>query len=226
MAVSIGIGSWADAEYTGILYPRGVAAKDRLPTYAKFFDHVEVNSSYYATPRAAVVADWVKRTPVDFVFHIKLHRAFSQSPQKTARESELLSYLLKGVQPLIRAKKLGVFLLVLPPTFSPDRHQLEELDALAGKLAPHPLAVELRHSDWVKGRAKARTLDFFRERKLVWVAVDMPRIKGATLMPRVDAVTRPDLAYVRLHGQNKRPKQALVKGEERGGTAPARIHGS
>jgi uncharacterized protein YecE (DUF72 family) len=203
MAISVGIGSWADPEYTGILYPPKTAADERLKVYATVFDHVEVNSSYYATPRPEVVAGWAKSTPPGFIFHIKLHRAFSQSPRKTAEEGDLLERLLGSVQPLIREKKLGVFLLVLPPTFSPGRHSLDELDALAEKLAPHPLAVELRHSDWVKGDARATTLDFFRKRKLVWVAVDMPRIAHATLMPPVDEVTRPDLAYARLHGRNQ-----------------------
>jgi uncharacterized protein YecE (DUF72 family) len=203
MSISVGIGSWADPEYTGILYPPKTAADERLKVYATIFDHVEVNSSYYATPRQEVVAGWDRSTPRGFIFHIKLHRAFSQSPQKTAQKSDLLERLLHSVQPLIQAKKLGVFLLVLQPTFSPERHSLDELDPLAKKLAPHPLAVELRHSDWVKGNARADTIDFFRQRKLVWVAVDMPRIAHATLMPSVDEVTRPDLAYARLHGRNK-----------------------
>jgi uncharacterized protein YecE (DUF72 family) len=204
MPVLIGTGSWTDAVYRGVLYPKGLPAAERLGTYASIFDHVEVNSSYYATPRRTQVARWVRETRSGFVFHIKLHRAFSQSPDKTARGSPLLPLLRAGIAPLIRAERLGVFLLVMPPTFSPARHRLEELDLVAERLAPHPVAVELRHQDWVKGRARARTLDHFKERGLVWVAVDMPRIAGATLMPVVDAVTHPKLAYLRLHGRNSK----------------------
>ena len=64
------------------------------------------------------------------------------------------------------------------------------------------LAVEMRHSDWVTEKNRAATLDYFRTRKLVWVAVDMPRIRGSALMPPIDEATRPDLGYLRLHGQN------------------------
>ena len=213
MAIHLACGSWADAEYTGVLYPEDLPAKQRLTGYAAWFDHVEVNSSYYATPKAETVASWVKQTPPGFTFTVKLHRAFSQSPQKTARDGALISLLLKGVKPLIQAKKLSSFLLVLAPHFSPGRHTLDELDALAEKLAPHPLAVELRHSDWVKGAARAQTLDYFRERKLVWVAVDMPRIKGSTLMPPVDEVTDPRLAYLRLHGRNPHYLEAATAAE-------------
>lgn len=201
--VRIGIGSWADAEYTGLLYPKGLPAKERLTTYATWFDHVEVNASYYATPRREVVAEWAKQTPAGFTFDIKVHRAFSQSPEKTAREGDLVSRLLDSVQPLVEAKKLGAFLLVLPPSFGPGRHRLEELDALVEKLPVCPLAVELRHSDWIAGAQRDQTFDYFRARKLVWVAVDMPPIKGSTIMPPLDEVTHARLAYLRLHGRNK-----------------------
>ena len=203
MSISVGLGSWADQEYVGILYPRGVAAANRLSAYAQVFNRVEVNSSYYATPRRDVVAGWVKQTPPGFLFDVKLHRAFSQSPEKTARESDLVRYLLAGVQPLIRAKKLGVFLLVAAPSFAPSRNRLEQLDPLLEKLKPRRLAVELRHREWVGGRNRERTLAHFRDRSLVWVSVDMPRIKASDLMPPVDEVTNPQLAYMRLHGRNQ-----------------------
>jgi uncharacterized protein YecE (DUF72 family) len=203
MAIRIGCGSWGDAEYTGLLYPPGLPPDKRLGCYATWFDHVEVNSSYYATPRREAVVKWVKETPASFLFDVKLHRAFSRSPAKVTRESDLLAYLLKGLQPLIRAKKLGAFLLVLAPDFGPEKHRLDELDLLIDKLQPAPLAVELRHGDWVKGKERAKTLAFFRERQIAWVATDMPRLKDSTILPAIDEVTLPRLAYLRLHGRNK-----------------------
>jgi uncharacterized protein YecE (DUF72 family) len=208
MALHIGCGSWADSEYVGVLYPPGLPATQRLAGYAKHFNHVEVNSSYYATPKAAVTKKWVKQTPDGFTFNIKLHRAFSRSPQKTAANGGLVDLLLRGVEPLIQSQRLGVFLLVLAPDFTPARHQLTELDELVHRLKPHVLAVELRHSDWVNAKNRATTLEYFKRAGIAWVAVDMPQIPGATLMPPVDAVTRPDVAYLRLHGRNRRYTEA------------------
>lgn len=201
MAIQIGTGSWTDAEYRGVLYPPGLPAGQRLRHYATRFDHVEVNSSYYATPRRAVVEEWAKETPPGFIFQIKLHRAISQNPAKAA-EGDLPARILHSAQPLIEAGKLGSFLLVLPPSFGPEKHSLEELDALAEKLRPCRLAVELRDNGWVKGPRRERAVDHFRARQLVWVNVDMPKIKGSAIMPDVDEVTHPDLAYFRLHGRN------------------------
>ena len=212
--ISVGIGSWADAEYTGLLYPKGLAATERLKTYATHFDHVEVNSSAYRTPKRDVVAEWVSQTPQNFTFDVKLHRAFSDTPQEAAQKGDFVSYWLENMQPLIEAKKLGAFLLLLPPRFGPKRNRLEELDLLVEKFAPHLIAVELRHRDWIEGAERERTLSFFRERKLVLVGVDMPRIEGSTIMPPLDEVTNPQLAYLRLHGRNPEwPK--LKTAEER-----------
>ena len=203
MGIRIGCGSWGDDEYVGLLFPKSLPSGERLTGYARWFDHVEINSSYYRTPRAEATAKWVKQSPKGFLFDIKLHRAFSRNPAKVAAEGNLLDYLREGVEPLRQAGKLGTFLLVLDPSFSPEKHRIQELDLLAEKLKPDTLAVELRHTDWVNAKNRAATLAYFRERGLSWVGVDMPRLKDTSLMPVMDEVTNPKLAYLRLHGRNK-----------------------
>jgi len=201
MAIRIGCGSWADPEYVGLLYPKGLPAKARLGAYAQWFERVEVNSTYYATPRREQVAGWVAQTPPGFLFDVKLLRAFSENPQATAAGGTLGRFF-DAMAPLVEAKKLGAFLLTLAPSFGPGRHRLDELDRLAEKLQPHPLAVELRHRGWVEGDALGTTLDYFRRRQLAWVALDLPRLQALALLPPIDEVTTPQLAYVRLHGRN------------------------
>ena len=203
MGIRIGCGSWADDEYVGLLFPKALSTGERLTSYARWFDHVEINSSYYRSPRADATANWVQQTPKGFLFDIKLHRAFSRNPAKVAAEGKLLDFLKEGVEPLRQAGKLGTYFLVLAPDFSPAKHRIEELDPLVEKLKPGTLAVELRHTDWVDAKNRATTLGYFRERGLTWIAVDMPRLKDTSLMPVLDEVTNPKLAYLRLHGRNK-----------------------
>ncbi len=204
MAIRIGCGSWSDAEYRGVLYPRGLPPGERLRVYATIFNHVEVNSTYYGAPKPEAVAQWIAATPPGFLFDIKLHRVFSQSPAKAAigAKNDLLAYTLERLQPVRRAGKLGAFLLLLTGRFSPGRHALSELTGLVERLKPHRLAVELRDPAWMKGREREKTLAFFRETGIAWVAVDLPQEAG--LMPAIDEVTVPDLAYLRLHGRNRK----------------------
>ena len=55
-------------------YPRGVSTpEERLRYYASRFDTVEVDSTFYALPRRDFAEAWVRRTPDEFVFHVKAY---------------------------------------------------------------------------------------------------------------------------------------------------------
>jgi uncharacterized protein YecE (DUF72 family) len=189
----------------GVLYPPGLPKAGRLRAYSEIFRHVEVNSTYYATPPAKTVERWARETSEGFRFDIKLHRILSQSPAKAAEGGSkgLVSSTLRQLKPLMKTGKLGVFLLMLSPYFTPGRHALKELDAVVEAFGPHGLAVEFRHRAWLATEAKAEALDYFRANRIAWVMVDMPRLDQPGVMPPTFEVTS-GLAYLRLHGRNKR----------------------
>lgn len=237
MAIQVGCGSWTDPEYVGILYPSDLPATQRLGYYARWFDHVEVNSSFYAIPDRKTVAKWAQQTPTKFFFDLKLHKALSRHHATMANlpralrpaaaaasqsvrlsptlEKEMAAYTLAQAEPLIKAGKLGAFLLLLTPQFTPEKHRLEELDTLVEALKGHALAVELRNRHWVEGKNLVNTLAYFRERGITWVAVDMPHSEQANVMPAIDEVTQPKLGYLRLHGRNEQGYLHGKSAEER-----------
>jgi uncharacterized protein YecE (DUF72 family) len=223
--IIVGTSSWADPGFVEEWYPPGMAAKDRLPWYAERFDTVEVNSSFYAIPEQRTVARWAEVTPEDFVFDYKLHKALSRHSAElqslppdlrdgvdtTARgrvrltrelEDALVDRTIEAVSPLEQAGKLGAFLLQLTPAFSPQKHRLDELAPLVERLAPRPVAIEFRHRGWVEERQVEDTLEWLREHNAAFVAVDAPKEVHVPIMPDLDAVTRDDLAYIRMHGRN------------------------
>jgi uncharacterized protein YecE (DUF72 family) len=232
--ILVGTSSWADPGFVKEWYPPKMPARDRLPYYAQRFEAVELNSSFYAIPDRNVVSGWVEATPNDFVFDIKAHRALSRHAAtidslppdlrddvKTNErgrvilteelEETLARRLVEETKPLAEAGKLGAFLIQLTPAFSPGRHELGELDGLIEALAPHPVAVELRHRGWVRDTRRADTLGWFADRGIAFVCVDAPPGDDFPIMPSdLDAVTRDDLAYVRLHG---RDRDAFMKGK-------------
>jgi len=108
---------------------------------------------------------------------------------------------LQVTQPLHEAAKLSAFLLQLTPAFNPAKHALDELEPVVQALAPVPVAVELRHRDWLND--PDATVDWFREAGAVFVCVDLPDVDAPIVLPAFDAVTRKDLAYLRAHGRNK-----------------------
>jgi hypothetical protein len=57
--------------------------------------------------------------------------------------------ILAEVEPLREAGKLGAFLLQLSPSFSPRKHELNELEQLASLFRDERLAIELRNRNWL-----------------------------------------------------------------------------
>ena len=224
--ILVGTSSWADPGFVEEWYPPGMAARDRLPFYAERFEFVEVNSSFYAIPEQGTVARWAEVTPDGFTFDYKLHRALSRhaadvnslppdlrdgldlTPRGRVRlttdlEAALLDRTCEAVVPLEQAGKLGAFLLQLTPAFAPSRNCLDELDALIEEFAPDPIAVELRHRYWLVGEQQEATLAWFEQRGVPFVCVDSPPGEHVPILPPIDAVTLPRLAYLRAHGRNR-----------------------
>ena len=223
--ILVGTSSWADPGFVEEWYPQGLPAKDRLPYYAERFRVVEVNSSFYAVPERDTVGRWARITPDDFVFDVKLHRLLSRhaaqlkelppelrddvevGPRGRVRltpelEAAMVEQVKHACEPLDKAGKLRAFLLQLTPAFAPGKHELAELDPIIEGLAPHPVAVEFRHRGWVRDKRVEETLGYLSERRAVFVSVDAPPDDQIPIMPPIDAVTRDDLAYLRLHGRN------------------------
>jgi uncharacterized protein YecE (DUF72 family) len=232
--ILVGTSSWADPGFVKEWYPPKMAARERLPWYGQRFGYVELNSSFYAVPDRTNVHKWVDDTPDDFVFDVKVHRLLSRhsapldslppdlrdqaqtNPRGRVRltaelETALAERLVEETAPLRDAGKLGGFLVQLTPAFSPRRHRLEELDGLVEAFAPHRIAVELRHRGWVEDKRREDTLGWFDEHGVAFVCVDAPPGDDFPIMPSgLDAVTRGDLAYLRLHG---RDRDAYMKGK-------------
>jgi uncharacterized protein YecE (DUF72 family) len=215
--ILVGTSSWADPGFVKEWYPPKLPARERLPWYAQRFEFVELNSSFYAVPDRNTVHNWVEVTPPGFTFDVKAHRALSRhsAPAESLPpdlrelhntpelERPLAERLVEETAPLRDAGRFGSYLLQLTPAFSPRKHRLEELDTLVEVLGPHGLAVELRNRNWVaEAEQRERTLDWFADRSVTYVAVDAPPADNFQIMPPLDAVTNPSRAYLRAHGRN------------------------
>ena len=225
MTIVVGTSSWADPGFVEHWYPRGLAARERLPFYAERFEAVELNSSFYAIPARDTVARWDEATPDGFGFDVKLHKLLSfhaarlkelppdlrDEAETTDRgrvraEPDLVAEMcrrtLEAVEPLAAAGKLGAFLLQLTPGFDPARNELSELLPVIEGLRPHPVAVEFRRRAWADPERLEAALAFLDEHDAAFVSVDTPPGEHVPIFPAIDAVTDERLAYMRCHGRN------------------------
>ncbi|MGI0052640.1 MAG: DUF72 domain-containing protein, partial [Thermoplasmata archaeon] len=72
--IRVGCSSWTSPSWNGRFYPAGTRDGDRLAFYARYFDSVEVDSTYYAAPNPFVVRGWARKTPEAFRFALKVPR--------------------------------------------------------------------------------------------------------------------------------------------------------
>src|SRR5437870_11578156 len=92
-----GRGTW-----NGVFYPVPRARPkgfDELAFYAEHFDTVEVNSTFYGQPRAAVSRGWVERTPHGFEFSVKLYQKFTHPKMYEGRVVGSLSTEASAMDP-------------------------------------------------------------------------------------------------------------------------------
>lgn len=204
--IYIGTSGWSypkgEGTWNGYFYPKGT--KNELGFYSQCFNCVEINSSFYTPLNPAYVWNWVKKTPPDFSFTVKLWQKFTHPEmfeKATGKVASLsgadVDIFKRGIAPLEATEKLGAVLAQFPPGFiNTDENKLY-LEALLNTFSQYPLAVELRHRSWsddIKTRKLLSSLD------IAWVQIDEPVFKSS--ISQELPLTSSKLAYLRFHGRN------------------------
>ncbi|HEX5217884.1 MAG TPA: DUF72 domain-containing protein [Vicinamibacterales bacterium] len=203
-----GKGTW-----NGVFYPaRRGRGFDELAYYAEHFDTVEINSTFYRVPDAALVASWLRRTPASFIFSAKLYQKFTHPDMFLARGGVGdwdvtrgdVDQFRRGIDPLAEQQRLGALLIQFPSSFHAEPDTRAYLEWLLEVFAGYPLAVELRHESWYRDAATTREL--LVRGQATWTVIDQPGIGGVKHgsdpfdVPKgSDPCLTP---YFRLHGRN------------------------
>lgn len=176
-------------QWHGVFFPAGMPQRSYLSHYARFFNSVEIDSTFYGTPPAATVERWRQQTPDAFTFALKTPQQITH--EKRLHDAEEAMALFVGRARLL-AEKLRVILIQLPPDFG-----LGEKEVLADFLAQLPqgvrYAVEFRNLAW----EEKPTAVLLRQHNICWAAADY------TIMPKVIHPTA-DFVYLRLLGRHGR----------------------
>jgi uncharacterized protein YecE (DUF72 family) len=67
----LGTSGWSYADWEGSLYPEAMPAGSRLAEYARHYATVEIDSTFYGTPRRSTVEKWREVVPEGFLFAAK-----------------------------------------------------------------------------------------------------------------------------------------------------------
>jgi uncharacterized protein YecE (DUF72 family) len=172
-----------------------LARENPLAWYARWFDAVEVDASFYRVPAAKNVEKWVattERGARPFLFSFKL-------PQTLTHEDAGLddaAPFREAVRPAVDAGRLAAALAQFPWSFRNEPASLDRIARIQDALPGVALALEVRHASWDDEDARA----WLAARGIALAAVDQPRLRDCL---RLRPVATAPLAYLRLHGRNR-----------------------
>ena len=181
----IGCSGYYYPSWKGTFYPQGLSTRHWLEYYSTLFNTVELNGTFYRTPKIKDLNRYAEFTQDSFTFSVKMSRYITHILRM--RDAERYVY---EFQELIReglGNKLGYFLFQFPASF---QYTEENLDNLVQNI-PHSTqnVVEFRHISWWNEEAKQK----LARARLVFCNVDYPGLDSWFLQTT-------NTFYLRLHG--------------------------
>ena len=184
----LGTSGWSYADWEGTLYPEALPSASRLAEYVKRFATVEIDSTFYGTPRRSTVQNWREVAPDGFLFAAKFPKEITHEQNLVDAEAEAQSFLHTMAE---LGDRLGPLLLQLPPSF-----EVEGMGVLEDFLERLPegfrFAVEVRHRSWLGSDLP----EMLGERGVALTLIDYPK------MPRMEEATA-DFSYIRWLGDRR-----------------------
>lgn len=195
--IRVGPAGWSYKDWWGPVYPtprpRGF---DELAFLARYFDTIEINSTFYKPALRATAMRWAERVSTGdrFRFTLKLWQRFTHERDTlwTAADAKAAREAITALQD---AGRLGAVLAQFPWSFRREPLNRHWLHALTREFGDLPLVVEIRHDSW-------NTPEFFEslaERGVGFVNIDQPPHRHG-LEPSARTTSR--VGYVRVHGRN------------------------
>ena len=210
----VGPAGWSYEDWKGIVYPASPPRGYRhLEFLSRYFNCVEVNSSFYNPPNPRYAARWVEDVAgrPDFQFTAKLWQRFTHEREEwwTPREA---AQFREGLAPLAAAGRLGAVVVQFPYSFHYGETAGEWLGEVVGEFRDWPLVVEVRSRDWLKDEA----LRCIERLGAGFCNIDQPQISGN--IPLTTFAFGP-VGYLRMHGRNEAAWFAGAAGESEGETS-------
>lgn len=141
----VGTSGWHYGHWRGVFYPPHFGTREWLSYYARSFDTVEINNSFYRLPSRETFAAWAREVPPGFVFAVKGSR-FITHLKKLRGVGEAVETFLDHATCL--GEKLGPILFQLPPRWKANPSRLEEF--AASLPAGRRYAFEFRDESWLR----------------------------------------------------------------------------
>jgi uncharacterized protein YecE (DUF72 family) len=181
----VGTSGWNYPNWQELFYPKGLKSTEWLNHYAQYFNSVEVNNSFYALPKKENLKRWVRLTPRDFIFSVKVWNVITHK-RRLVNCQENLSLFLENIS--ILKDQMGAILFQMPPNFKMDLELLKSFIKILPKGWRYTF--EFRNPEW----HSEEVYEILHINNIAFCIFEMSDI----ISPR--QVTA-DFIYMRLHGR-------------------------
>jgi uncharacterized protein YecE (DUF72 family) len=193
--VFIGTSGWTYPHWEGKFYPKKLKSRERLAYFAKYFNTVEINYSFYQLPSFQFYKNWHDQTPADFIFSLKVSRYITHIKKLKNVEKEWQLFLERA---FYLKKKLGTFLLQFPSTFKFKKENLslfERFFDFTEKFLNQTnkkikIAIEVRNSSF----ENEYFFNLLKKHNTALVISNSPKWK------EIRRTELADFCYIRMHG--------------------------
>ncbi|GBD90244.1 hypothetical protein BMS3Abin04_00961 [bacterium BMS3Abin04] len=185
----VGTAGWSYNDWAPNFYPFSQSKEfSWLKYYSRYFNTVEVNSTYYTYLASNIIKSWLRQIEEidEFLFTVKLHMDFTHKHSFTEEQVHAVRYNLDILK---ESERLGGVLMQFPYSFASTEPNIDYLGQLIKKFEGYDKFVEVRHKSW-QGK-KAKTITF--------CTIDQPQIGEAI---EFNPVVGNETAYIRFHGRN------------------------
>jgi uncharacterized protein YecE (DUF72 family) len=182
--VRIGTSGWHYKHWLGVFYPAGARPAEMFQFYARHFDTVEINNSFYQLPTATTFDNWRESSPRNFCYALKASRFITHMKKLKDPQSSSAKFFLVAER---LDEKLGPILFQLPPRWKVNLERLDEF--LRSMPSEHQYALEVRDETWLI----PEVYDVLRRYNVAFCIHDFADMK-------VPKEITADFTYIRFHG--------------------------
>ncbi len=209
MSLFLGLPQWSHPAWPGQLLGVGAKPTEHLAHYARVFNTVEGNTTFYASPTPETVRRWADAVPAHFRFSFKFPKEISHQSDLVNADKQVTDFI-RLLTPL--HDKLGLLKLQLPARFGPSG--LPRLAEFFNRLPTQfRYALEVRHPDFfAKGEAERSLNRMLMEKGINRIMLDSRPLFSvpATTAAMIDAQGKKPRLPVHLLATASAPVVRLI----------------
>jgi uncharacterized protein YecE (DUF72 family) len=195
--IYVGCAKWGRKDWVGKIYPKGTKEADFLGEYAKRFNCIELNATFYRMPSKSQTAGWKSKVSDDFMFCPKFTNSITHI-RRLKNTEEAVDRFLSGIQGF--KNSLGPIFLMPHPGMGP-----KTADTIESFIAALPddvdLFVEFRHEEWFANKdAFTKIFDVLEKQEAGAIITDASGRRDCVHM----RLTTPE-AFIRFVGNGLHP---------------------